>query len=75
MAKIHSVNVRTLAEFTLQRGDLSMAAVDRMNEGAKGHRLLQSMLDADWKSEEYVSRDETVGGVTLRGQGRADAVR
>ena len=75
MAKIHSVNVRTLAEFTLQRGDLSMAAVDRMNEGAKGHRLLQSMLDADWKSEEYVSRDETVGGVTLRVQGRADAVR
>jgi hypothetical protein len=40
MAKIHSVNVRALAEFTLQRGDLTMAAVDRMNEGSKGHRQL-----------------------------------
>lgn len=75
MAKIHSVNVRTLAEFTLQRGDLSMAAIDRMNEGAKGHRQLQSMLEPGWRSEEYVSRDETVGGVALRIQGRADAVR
>ena len=75
MAKIHSVNVRTLAEFTLQRGDLSMAAIDRMNEGAKGHRMLQSALESGWKSEEYVSRDETVNGVALRIQGRADAVR
>ena len=48
MAKIHSVNVRTLAEFTLQRGDLTMAAIDRMNEGAKGHRQMQSMLPPDW---------------------------
>lgn len=75
MAKIHSVNVRTLAEFTLQRGDLSMAAIDRMNEGAKGHRMLQSALESGWNSEEYVSRDETVNGVALRIQGRADAVR
>ncbi len=73
MAKIHSVNVRTLAEFTLQRGDLSLAAIDRMNEGAKGHRMLQGALGAGWKSEEYVSRDETIGGVTMRIQGRADA--
>lgn len=75
MAKIHSVNVRTLAEFTLQRGDLTMAAVDRMNEGAKGHRQLQAMLAPGWKSEEAVAREETVGGVTMRVQGRADAVR
>lgn len=75
MAKFHSVNVRALAEFTLQRGDLSMAAIDRMNEGAKGHRQLQSTLEPDWKPEEYVSRDEMVNGVMLRVQGRADAVR
>ena len=75
MAKIHSVNVRTLAEFTLQRGDLTMAAIDRMNEGAKGHRQMQSMLPPDWKAEEYISRDETVAGIAMRIQGRADAVR
>lgn len=77
MPKIHSINVRALAEFTLQTGDLVPAAqmIDRMNDGSLGHRQLQSMLGAGWKAEEYVSRTETVGGVSLRVQGRADAVR
>ena len=76
MPKIHPINVRALAEFTLLRGDLTASAqmIDRMNDGTKGHRQIQSALGPDWRPEEYVSRDETIDGVTLRIQGRADAV-
>ena len=77
MPKIHAVNVRALAEFSLQKGDLAYAAqmMDRMNDGAKGHRQLQAQLEEGWQTEAYVSREETVEGVTLRVHGRADAVR
>ena len=77
MPKIHSINVRALAEFALQKGDLVPSArqLDRMNEGMRGHKQLQSMLGEGWRAEEPVARDFTVGGVTLRVQGRADAVR
>lgn len=77
MPKIHSINVRALAEFALQKGDLVPSArqLDRMNEGTRGHKQLQSMLGEGWRAEEPVARDFTVGGVTLRVQGRADAVR
>ena len=77
MPKIHAVNVRALAEFSLQKGDLAYAAqmMDRMNDGAKGHRQLQAQLEEGWQTEAYVSREEAVKGVTLRVHGRADAVR
>ena len=76
MPKNHSINVRALAEFTLQTGDLVPAAemIDRMNDGSLGHRQLQAMLGDEWTAEEYVSRVETVEGVEMRVQGRADAV-
>lgn len=76
MPKIHAINVRALAEFSLQKGDLlpSSQMKDRMIDGAKGHRQLQAALEADWHSEEYISRDEPVGGIVLRVHGRADAV-
>lgn len=74
MPKMHPINVRALAEFTLQRGDLVTAALDRMNDGAKGHRMLQAQLGPEWKSEEYVSREVEVDGVVLKVHGRADAV-
>ena len=44
MAKVHPINVRALAEFALQRGDLAMAAAERMNEGSRIHRRLQAAL-------------------------------
>ena len=77
MPEIQTVNVRALAEFSLQTGDLlpMKMQVDRMIEGARGHRRIQQSLGAGWTSEEPVSRDETVNGVPLRIQGRADAVR
>lgn len=77
MPEIQSVNVRALAEFSLQTGDLlpMKMQVDRMIEGARGHRRIQQSLGPGWTSEEAVSRDETVNGIPLRVQGRADAVR
>ena len=76
MPKIVPVNVRTLAEFTCLKGDLVPAAqqIDRMNDGSRGHRMLQAALGPGWRSEEYISRDESVAGAVLRVQGRADAV-
>ena len=72
MPKIHAINVRALAEFALQKGDLMPASqqMESMNDGNLGHRQLQSLLGEGWKAEVYVSRQETVGGVTLRVQGR-----
>ncbi|MEE1199296.1 MAG: helicase C-terminal domain-containing protein [Christensenellales bacterium] len=77
MAGIHSVSVRTLAEFALKKGDLTPAArmTDRMNEGVREHRFLQAELEGDWNCEEYVSREECVESVRLRIHGRADALR
>lgn len=75
MPKFHSINVRALAEFSLMKGDLVTPMLDRMNDGVKGHKLLQSQLDEGWKAEEYISRDESIGKICLRVQGRADAVR
>ena len=77
MSRLHTVNVRALAEFILLRGDLmpASAAMARMNEGTIGHKRLQSMLGAEWQCELAMSYTETVGGITLKVQGRADAVR
>ena len=74
---VYSVNVRTLAEFTLLTGDLISdgEAMERMHDGAEGHRLLQRAMDEGWQAEEWVSRVETIEGIPLRVQGRADAVR
>ncbi len=77
MPEIQTVNVRTLAEFSLQKGDLLPMAmqVDRMIEGTHGHKRIQQSLGPEWNVEEGVSRDETVNGITLRVQGRADAAK
>ena len=71
-----TVSVRALAEFSLQTGDiaLSVGMLERMNEGALGHRQLQSMLGPGWVAEEPLTRSETVEGTLLTLQGRADAV-
>ncbi len=73
----YPVSVRTIAEFALEGGDLMMeaASAERMREGLEGHILLQRQLDATWRTEESLSREVEIGGVGLRVQGRADAVR
>jgi len=74
--KIHSVSVRTLAEFAFERGDLIPArrAAARMREGVRGHQALQQLLPPSWDSEVAVSRDIPIDGHILRVHGRADGV-
>lgn len=73
----YSVNVRTVAEFALEGGDLAMDynAVERMREGMEGHLRLQRELDSSWRTEEIVAHEIECAGINLRVQGRADAVR
>lgn len=75
MQKIHSVSVRTLAEFALEKGDLIPAAqaAARMREGIRGHQVLQEMLPFSWRPEVPVSIDTVVDGFAMRVHGRADA--
>ena len=74
--KIHSVSVRTLAEFAFEKGDLIPArrAAARMREGMRGHQALQQQLPPSWSSEVAVSRDIPIDGHILRVHGRADGV-
>ena len=73
----HAVNVRTLAEFSLERGDLAAdnRAVERMREGVAGHLAVQGALERDWRCEEPLAREEVFGSISLTVQGRADAVK
>ena len=76
MQKIHSVSVRTLAEFAFERGDLIPAAraASRMRDGVRGHQALQALLPASWRPEAPVSRDILIGDRVLRVHGRIDAL-
>ncbi|MBQ4090279.1 MAG: PD-(D/E)XK nuclease family protein, partial [Clostridia bacterium] len=73
----YSVNVRTLAEFAFEGGDLAVdfSAVERMREGMEGHLTLQRQLDETWRTEEPQSIDMHVHDIDIRVQGRVDAVR
>ena len=73
----YAVNVRTLAEFALEGGDLAVdsALMERMREGMEGHVTLQRQLDETWRTEEPMQIEAEFGEITLRIQGRADAVR
>ena len=77
MAKVHTVNVRTIAEYACEGGSLGWSAhmAQRMREGREGHQAIQQTLPAGWQSEAAVSLDAALEGVILRVQGRADAVR
>lgn len=70
------VNVRTLAEFYEESGDLirSGDAMERMREGAAGHREVQSAYSEGWEKEVSLALEVEIGGLTLRLYGRADGV-
>ena len=75
MPKIHSVSVRSLAEFATEHGDLMPGgSYARMREGVRGHQALQALLPYNWQPEAAVSRDVELYGQILRIHGRADAV-
>lgn len=68
------VNVRALAEFALEGGDLwvDMQAAERMHEGTLAHMALQKKYPEGWESEVNVRHEETVLGVRLAVFGRMD---
>jgi len=68
------VNVRALAEFALEGGDLwaDMQMAERMHEGMLAHMAVQKKYPEGWESEVSVRHEETVLGVTLAIHGRMD---
>ncbi len=71
-----AVNVRTLAEVYYEAGDLfaDLNRIDRMQEGLKGHLMVQSAYSKDYKAEVPVRLECTVEGVDLIVQGRVDGL-
>ncbi len=71
------VNVRTLAEFALEGGDLwvDMQAAERMHEGTLAHMAVQKQYPEGWESEVSVRHEENVLGVDLAIFGRMDGFR
>ena len=71
------VNVRTLAEFYYEGGDLESGRglLKRMLEGARGHRLIQSAYGEDWRSEVAVRMDIVRRGFPLALYGRIDGLK
>ena len=76
MAGRNRVSVRALAEFALESGDLTREAdaLNRMLEGAEGHRMLQSAYADGFKSEVGISLTAQVGGQALTIYGRIDGL-
>lgn len=74
MEKAIRVNVRTLAEFTLESGDLcaDLQLAERMREGMLAHMAIQQNYPDGWQSEVSVQHEETVLGVKLAIFGRMD---
>ena len=72
----YAVNVRTLAEVYFEGGDLmaDIRAIDRMQEGMKGHLMLQSSYPPEYRSEVPVRHECLVSGVLLVVQGRIDGL-
>lgn len=71
-----AVNVRTLAETYYEAGDLfaDLNRIDRMQEGLKGHLMVQSAYAKDYKAEVPVRLECEVEGVDLIVQGRVDGL-
>lgn len=70
------VNVRTLAEFYTEGGDLIFAgnAVERMRDGMRGHQAIQAQYAEGWEREVSLSLDIESEGLALRLYGRADGL-
>ena len=72
---VRSVNVRTLAEVYFEGGDLGAdGGIDRMQEGLKGHLLLQKAYPEGYRSEVPVRIEREVSGIPLIVQGRIDGL-
>ncbi len=70
------INVRTLAEFYTEGGDLVRTAnmIERMHEGTRTHQARQAEYDASWRREVSLSMDLDTPHFILRLFGRADGI-
>jgi len=70
------ISVRALSEFALEGGDLAReaGALDRMLEGAEGHRRRQSGYADGFKSEVAISLTAEIRGRALTLYGRIDGL-
>lgn len=70
------VNVRAVAEFYCEGGDLSREGelYARMQEGARAHRALQSQYPEDYRAEVAVSRAVEALGTEFQLYGRVDGL-
>jgi len=72
----YAVNVRTLAETFFEGGDLfaDLRSADRMQEGLKGHLMLQNNYPPEYRAEVPVKHECEIAGVRLTVQGRVDGL-
>ena len=70
------INVRTLAEFYFEGGDLvsGRGMIQRMLEGTRAHRLAQGGYEPGWQSEAALRMELERRGVKLLLHGRADGL-
>ncbi len=72
-----SVSVRDLAQFVWRRGDLRVGQggpAPSFQQGAQGHRWLQSTRSASYAAEVSLSSTIECEGIALKVSGRADGV-
>ena len=72
----YHVNVRTIAETYYEGGDLISAAsaIERMQEGLKGHLLIQNAYSDNYRAEVPVKLTREIDGISLCVQGRVDGL-
>ena len=70
------INVRALAEFCFEGGDLvsGRGMMQRMLEGTRGHQLAQSRYEPGWQSEAAIRMELERRGMKLLLHGRMDGL-
>ena len=70
------LSVRELVEFVYKSGDINVRAMsaDRVLEGIKAHKLLQSQMEENYHKEFYLKNQFTLNNILFIIEGRADGV-
>ena len=76
MASVIKVSVRALAEFALEGGDLWLTgqAVNRMQDGIRGHQAVQSAYGEHFQREVHIRLDFEREGISFSLFGRMDGL-
>lgn len=73
---VYRISVRNLVEYCLRSGDLEFgfASGARMQEGIRGHRLVQRAYPEGYEAEVTLSAETDLGDMVMAVSGRADGV-